>query len=138
MQLSQVIQNMCEISSIIIKISRLLIIITISDLIMSQGHPYLDNFVSSHILLTKSKMESSPIYWQDFRESYYRARAVRYSDSLLDSLDNGISSYEIAANKLPKLEFFKNEALSGKKFKYSIKQAKKVNFSVNYFSTSID
>ena len=28
------------------------------------------------------------MYWQDFRESYYRARAVRYSDSLLDSLDN--------------------------------------------------
>ena len=138
MQLSQVILSMTEISSMIIKILRLLIIITLSDLIMSQGHSYLDNFVSNHILLTKSKMESSPMYWQDFRESYYRVRAVGYSDSLLDSLDNGISSYEIAVHKLPELEFFKNEALSGKKFNYSIKQAKKVNFSVNYFSTSID
>ena len=78
------------------------------------------------------------MYWQDFRESYYRARAVRYSDSLLDSLNNGISSYEIAVNKLPELEFFKNEAMSGKKFNYNTKQARKANFSVNYFSTSID
>ena len=138
MQLSQAILSMTEIFSIIIKISRLLVIITFFDLVMPQGHPYLDNFVSNHILLTKSKMESSPMYWQDFRESYYRARAVRYSDSLLDSLNNGISSYEIAVNKLPELESFKNEALSGKKFNYNIKQAKKVNFSVNYFSTSID
>ena len=138
MQLSQAILSMIEISNIIIKILRLIVIVTFSDLIMSQGHPYLDNFVSNHILLTKSKMESSPMYWQDFRESYYRARAVRYSDSLLDSLNNGISSYEIAMHKLPELEFFKKEALSGKKFKYNIKQAKKVNFSVNYFSTSID
>ncbi len=138
MQPSLVILSMTEIFSIIIKISRLLIIITLSDLIMSQGHPYLDNFVSNHILLTKSKMESSPMYWQDFRESYFRARAVRYSDSLLDSLNNGISSYEVAVNKLARLEFLKNEAYSGKKFNYNTKKAKRANFSVNYFSTSID
>ena len=77
---------MIEISSIIIKISRLIIIITFSDLIMSQGHPYLDNFVSNHILLTKSKMEASPLVWQDLKEGFLRNYTIRFADIILDSL----------------------------------------------------
>ena len=106
--------------------------------LFSQGHPYLDNFVSNHLLLTKSKMESSPNLWQDFREGYYRARTIRFSDNLLDSLDSGVSSYDIAIEDLPKVELLRLEALSGKEFEYKIKAKVNPSYRINYFSSSIE
>ena len=110
----------------------------ITSILLSQSHPYIDNFVSNHLLLTKSKMESSPTLWQDFREGYYRARTIRYSDNLLDSLKLGSSSYQIALKKLPEVEFLMIEALSGKEFDYKVDPKKSVSYHINYFSSSTE
>ena len=109
-----------------------------SSFLYCQGHPFLDNFVSNHLLLTKSKMESSPVLWQDLREGYYRARTIRYSDTLLDSLALGVPAYEIAIESLPEVESLRIEALSGKEFKYYIEPTLKPSYSINYFSSSIE
>ena len=115
-----------------------ILFIFITNILCSQSHPYIDNFVSNHLLLTKSKMESSPTLWQDFREGDYRARTIRYSDNLLDSLKLGRSSYQIALKELPEVEFLMIEALSGKEFNYKIEDRKPVSFHINYFSSSIE
>ncbi len=83
-------------------------------------------------------MESSPALWQDFREGYYRARTIRTTNNLLDSLAVGVPAYRIAIEKLPELELLRKEALSGKEFEYSIEPKLKPSFQVNYFSSSID
>ena len=115
-----------------------ILIIFIGSILFSQSHPYIDNFVSNHLLLTKSKMESSPTLWQDFREGYYRARTIRYSENLLDSIKSGTSSYQIAVEKLPEVEVLMIEALSGKEFNYKVKRKKPATFNINYFSSSIE
>ena len=115
-----------------------LLIFFLSSFLFSQGHPFLNYFVSNHLLLTKSKMESSPVLWQDFREGYYRARTIRTSDNLLDSLAIGVPAYNIAIEKLPELELLRIEALSGKEFEYYIEPKVRPSFHVNYFSSSID
>ena len=115
-----------------------ILFILISGVLFSQSHPYIDNFVSNHLLLTKSKMESSPTLWQDFREGYYRARTIRYSENLLDSLKSGTSSYQIAIKELPEVEVLIIEALSGKEFNYKMKIKKPTSFHINYFSSSIE
>ena len=113
-------------------------IILFSSFLLSQDHPFLDNFVSNHLLLIKSKMESSPILWQDLREGYYRARTIRYSDKLLDSLMLGGSSYNIAVEELPEVEYLRLEALSGKEFNYKVESKTIAPFNTNYFSSSIE
>ena len=115
-----------------------IIFLLLFNFLFSQGHPFLDNFVSNHLLLTKSKMESSPALWQDVREGYYRARTIRFSDNLLDSLAAGVPSYHIAIEKLPEVELLRIEALSGKEFEYNIESKSKPSFNINYFSSSID
>ena len=115
-----------------------ILIIFITGILFSQSHPYIDNFVSNHLLLTKSKMESSPTLWQDFREGYYRARTIRYSENLLDSIKSGTSSYQIAIKELPEVEVLMIEALSGKEFNYKVKRKKPASFNINYFSSSIE
>ena len=83
-------------------------------------------------------MESSPTLWQDFREGYYRARTIRYSENLLDSMELGTSSYQIAIKELPEVEVLMIEALSGKEFTYEVKRKKPATFNINYFSSSIE
>ena len=50
---------------------RLIFFILVSSLLISKDPVGLDEFVENYFLLSKSKMENSPIAWQDTREGYY-------------------------------------------------------------------
>ena len=39
----------------------------------------MDKFVSNYLLLAQSKMESSPMVWQDVKEGYLRNYTLRYT-----------------------------------------------------------
>ena len=59
----------------------------------------MDEFVYDHLMLTKSKMASSPTLWLDVQEGYLRHFTVRFADHLLDSLDQkSLSSYHAAVS----------------------------------------
>ena len=51
----------------------LIFFILVSSLIIAKEPLNLDEFVENYFLLSKSKMENSPVAWQDTREGYFRA-----------------------------------------------------------------
>ena len=65
----------------------LIFFILVSSLIIAKEPLDFDEFVENYFLLSKSKMENSPIAWQDTREGYFRAYGVFKADQIIDSLD---------------------------------------------------
>ena len=55
----------------------------------------LDRFVTNYLLLAESKMQSSPMVWQDVKEGYLRNYTLRYVNTILDSLNDKISIEKI-------------------------------------------
>ena len=70
----------------------LIFFILFSSLVIAKEPIDLDEFVENYFLLSKSKMENSPIAWQDTREGYFRAYGVFKADQIIDSLDAKILS----------------------------------------------
>ena len=99
----------------------------------------MDQFVYEHLLITKSKMESSPLVWQDLKEGYLRNYTIRYADILLDSLDRGqISSFDASIRHFDRIESLRKEISKGEEFEYLINKKNKSNYNINYFSSSIE
>jgi len=116
---------------------RLLFFILVCSLLIAKEPVGLDEFVENYFLLSKSKMENSPIAWQDTREGYFRAYGVYKADQIIDSLDAKIlSHYEAGIRHFTVMEQIRTEVNSGKNYDHLIKRSSKPLFNINYFSSS--
>ena len=116
---------------------RLIFFILVSSLLIAKEPVGLDQFVENYFLLSKSKMENSPIAWQDTREGYFRAFGVYKADRIIDSLDAKIlSHYKAGIRHFTVMEQIRTEVNSGKNYDRLIKRSSKPTFNVNYFSSS--
>ena len=112
-------------------------LILFCSILLAEKPKTMDRFVYEYLLVAKSKMECSPNVWQDFREGYFRSKAIRYTDDLLDSLEFGFEPYNIAINHFPIIDSLRLEVRSGKEYKLELEaQPKKRN--INYFSSFIE
>ena len=115
----------------------LIFFMLVSSLINAKEPVYLDEFVENYFLLSKSKMENSPLAWQDTREGYFRAYGVFKAEQIIDSLDAKIlSHYEAGIRHFTVMEQIRTEVNSGKKYDHLIKRSSKPLFNINYFSSS--
>ena len=115
----------------------LIFFILVSSHIIAKEPLNLDEFVENYFLLSKSKMENSPIAWQDTREGYFRAYGVFKADQIIDSLDAKIlSHYEAGIRHFKVMEQIRKEIISGKNYDHLIKRSSKPTYSINYFSSS--
>ena len=95
---------------------RLIFFILISSLITAREPIGLDEFVENYFLLSKSKMENSPIAWQDTREGYFRAYGVYKADQIIDSLEAKILTGSYFMNRqLPETKLRLDKILTGEK-----------------------
>tara|TARA_B100000965_G_scaffold134589_2_gene112051 strand:- start:273 stop:629 length:357 start_codon:yes stop_codon:yes gene_type:complete len=115
-----------------------LIFFTLVSSVLIANEPIdLDEFVENYFLLSKSKMENSPIAWQDTREGYFRAYGVYKADQIIDSLDAQIlSHYEAGIRHFKVMEQIRIEVYSGKNYDHLVKRSSKPRNNVNYFSSS--
>ena len=115
-----------------------LIFFTLVSSVLIANEPIdLDEFVENYFLLSKSKMENSPIAWQDTREGYFRAYGVYKADQIIDSLEAKIlTHYEAGIRHFKVMEQIRTEINSGKNYDRLIKRSSKPTFNVNYFSSS--
>ena len=115
----------------------LIFFILVSSHIIAKEPLNLDEFVENYFLLSKSKMENSPIAWQDTREGYFRAYGVFKADQIIDSLDAKIlSHYEAGIRHFKVMEQIRKEIISGKNYDHIIKRSSEPAYNVNYFSSS--
>ena len=116
---------------------RSIFFILISSLLIAKEPVGLDEFVENYFLLSKSKMENSPIAWQDTREGYFRAYGVYKADQIIDSLDaKTLSYYEAGIRHFIVMEQIRTEINSGENYDHLIKRSSKPLFNTNYFSSS--
>ena len=98
----------------------------------------LDRFVVDYLLLTQSKMAESPTVWQDVKEGYLRNEAIYFSEIILDSLADGLTSYHVVKTHLPKINQLREQVRGGKEFYYNIEKSPPSMANVNYFSSVKD
>lgn len=97
----------------------------------------LDQFVTNYLLLTESKMESSPMVWQDVKEGYIRNYTIRYTNTLLDSLgNNDLSSFDAGLRHFYKIENLRDEIKQGGEYKHTIVPNDTPMYNINYFYSS--
>ena len=97
----------------------------------------MDKFVTNYLLLAESKMESSPMVWQDVKEGYLRNYTLRYANTILDSLgDNKISSYQAGLRHLYIIDSLRAEIKKGGEYKHTIVPNDTPNYKINYFYSS--
>ena len=115
----------------------LIFLILFSSLVTAKEPIDLDEFVENYFLLSKSKMENSPIAWQDTREGYFRAYGVFKADQIIDGLDAKIlSPYKAGIRHFKVMEQIRKEIISGKNYDHIIKRSSKPTYNINYFSSS--
>ena len=97
----------------------------------------LDQFVTNYLLLAESKMESSPMVWQDVKEGYIRNYTIRYTNTLLDSLgNNNLSSFDAGLRHFYKIENLRGEIKQGGEYKHTIVPNDTPMYNINYFYSS--
>ena len=97
----------------------------------------IDKFVTNYLLLAESKMQSSPMVWQDVKEGYLRNYALRYTNTILDSLsDNELSAYQAGLRHLHIIDSLRSEIKKGGKYKHTVVPNDTPNYNINYFYSS--
>jgi hypothetical protein len=112
--------------------------IAIVSLLFGKEPKSLDQFVVDYLLLTQSKMVVSPTVWQDVKEGYLRNEAIYFSEIVLDSLANGLTSYYVVKTHLPKINLLREQVREGMGFNYNIEKISPSMANVNYFSSVKD
>ena len=112
--------------------------IAIVSLLLGKEPKSLDQFVVDYLLLTQSKMVNSPTVWQDVKEGYLRNEAIYFSEIILDSLADGLTSYYVVKTHLPKINQLREQVREGKDFNYNIEKPSLSRVNVNYFSSVKD
>ena len=98
-----------------------------------------ERFVENYFLLSKSKMENSPLAWQDTREGYFRAYGAFKADQVIDSLNTkALNHYEAGIRHFKVMEKIRIEVFSGKTYDHLVTKSSKPTFNRNYFSSSKD
>ena len=107
-------------------------------LMSSEPQQIMDEFVYNYFLLAQSKVESSPLVWQDLKEGYLRNYILRYTDVILDSLDQKqLSSFYAALRHFNNLEHLRAEIKKGGEYEHTIVPNDTPRYKINYFSSSI-
>ena len=97
----------------------------------------MDKFVTHYLLLAESKMESSPMVWQDVKEGYLRNYTLRYTNTILDSLsDNKLSSYQAGLRHLYIIDSLRAEIKKGGEYEHTIAPNDTPNYKINFFYSS--
>ena len=97
----------------------------------------LDQFIIDYLLLTKSKVESSPMVWQDVKEGYLRNYTLRLTNTILDSISsNKLSSFHAGIRHLHKIENLRAEIKKGGEYTYTIVPNDTPQYKINYFYSS--
>ena len=109
--------------------------ITIISLLLGTEPKTLDKFVIGYLLVTQSKMIDSPTVWQDVREGYLRTETIIFTETVLDSLDLGLSSYQVAKIHFPIIDQLREKVQEGKDFDYKIESPPPMKANINYFSS---
>jgi hypothetical protein len=112
--------------------------ITFISLLLGKDPKPLDRFVVDYLLLTQSRMIESPTVWQDLKEGYLRNEAIYFSEIILDSLADGLTSYLVVKSHLPKINLLREQVWEGKDFNYNIEKPSLSKANVNYFSSVKD
>ena len=103
----------------------------------NDSYEVMDKFVINYLLLTESKMESSPMVWQDVKEGYLRNYTLRYTNTILDSLnDKKLSSYHAGLRHLFIIDSLRAEIKKGGEYKHTIVPNDTPNYNINYFYSS--
>ena len=97
----------------------------------------MDKFVTHYLLLAQSKIESSPMVWQDVKEGYLRNYTLRYTKTILDSLsDNELSSYHAGLRHLYIIDSLRGEIKKGGEYEHTVAPNDTPNYKFNYFYSS--
>ncbi len=97
----------------------------------------IDKLVINYLLLAESKMESSPMVWQDVKEGYLRNYTLRYTNTILDSLSvNDLSPYHAGLRHLYKIDSLRTEIEKGGEYKHTIAPNDTPRFNINFFYSS--
>ena len=97
----------------------------------------LDQFVNNYLLLVKSKVEASPLVWQDVKEGYLRNYTIRFTNTLLDSIQNkDLSSFDAGLRHFYKIDSLRLEIKKGGQYKQTIVPQDTPRYNINYFYSS--
>ena len=97
----------------------------------------MDKFVTHYLLLAESKMESSPMVWQDVKEGYLRNYTLRYTNTILDSLsDKKLSSFQAGLRHLYIIDSLRAEIKKGEEYEHTVAPNDTPNYNINYFYSS--
>tara|TARA_Y100000992_G_C21238051_1_gene479213 strand:- start:63 stop:425 length:363 start_codon:yes stop_codon:yes gene_type:complete len=97
----------------------------------------IDKFVTNYLLLAESKVESSPMVWQDVKEGYLRNYTLRFTKIILDSLsDNDLSSYHAGLRHIYKIDSLRSEIKKGGEYKHTVAPNDTPRYNINYFYSS--
>jgi hypothetical protein len=117
---------------------KMLFILLSVNLFSNEPLEVLDSFIYNYLLLTESKLESSPMVWQDLKEGYLRNYTLRFTDTLLDSMSNNrLSSFNAGLRHLHKIEDLRAEIKKGGEYEHTIVPNDTPRYNINYFSSSI-
>ncbi|OUX31936.1 MAG: hypothetical protein CBE24_04295 [bacterium TMED264] len=97
----------------------------------------LDQFILNYLLLTESKIESSPTVWQDIKDGYVRNYTLRFTNTLLDSIGNNeLSSFHAGLRHFQKIENLRAEIKKGGEYRHTIVPSDTPRFNINFFYSS--
>ena len=116
----------------------ILLYVLISSFITAEGPFYIDQFVHRYMVIHKSKMESSPVVWQEMKEGHLRNKAILYSDLVLDSLQAGSPALDIAVRHFQILADMRWDVYNSGDYNIIIKSKPPHNGNYNYFSTKLE
>ncbi|MBH10850.1 MAG: hypothetical protein CMG74_10970 [Candidatus Marinimicrobia bacterium] len=116
----------------------LLTFISISEIITAVEPLDIERFVHRYLVIHNSKMESSPVVWQELKEGHLRTKAIFYGDNVLDSLQIGVPPLDIAVRHFQYLTNLRTKAYNSGDYNLFIDPPPKHTANYNYFSTSLD
>ncbi len=104
---------------------------------MSEEPFNIDRLVYRYLVVHKSKMEASPVIWQELKEGHLRNKAIFYSDQVLDSLQAGSPALDIAVRHFQTLTDLRWDVYDSGDYNLTIER-KPYTANYNYFSTSLE
>ena len=103
------------------------------------GDPFnIDRFVYGYLVTHKSKMEASPVIWQELKEGHLRNKAIFYSDQVMDSLQAGSPPLDIAVRHFQNLTDLRWDVYESGDYNLGIERKPPHTANYNYFSTSLE
>ena len=103
------------------------------------GDPFnIDRFVYGYLVTHKSKMEASPVIWQELKEGHLRNKAIFYSDQVMDSLQAGSTPLDIAVRHFQNLTDLRWDVYESGDYNLAIERKPPHTANYNYFSTSLE